>query len=185
MILSVLIPSLKERESSFNLIVDRLNGLIKKDNFEDKVEIIPLIDNREKTTGEKRNILKDKANGKYICFVDDDDDVSDDYFTEILKAIEFSGADIITFHLNKYIDGQFEYQCLFSKFMAQGYLENYIIMLPFHLCPHKKELADKINFPHKCFMEDSEYAVDLDKITKTEFHIQKVLYVYNFKTGKY
>lgn len=189
MILSILIPSLVERSNKLNYIQNRINNLILKDNLSNKVEVLTEIDNRELTTGKKRNILKERANGLYVCYIDDDDDISDDYLTEILNAIEISNADVITFCLNKNTNGVFEYQNIFSKFMAQGYLvgsdNKILVMLPVHLCPHKKGLADKIRFPHTCFREDYEYMLLLDKITKTEYHIDKSLYFYNYISGKY
>jgi glycosyltransferase involved in cell wall biosynthesis len=58
------------------------------------VEVITEVDNKQITTGAKRNNLLNKAQGKYICFIDDDDHISNDYLRLILEAIE-SDADCI------------------------------------------------------------------------------------------
>ncbi|SCM92825.1 Uncharacterized protein BWINRASL_01028 [Bacillus mycoides] len=37
------------------------------------VEILVLLENKKRTTGEKRNILVEQAKGEYVAFVDDDE----------------------------------------------------------------------------------------------------------------
>src|SRR5688572_12515966 len=48
------------------------------------------------TTGAKRNHLIHLAQGKYVTFIDDDDTISKDYVSEIMKAIE-SEPDVVGF----------------------------------------------------------------------------------------
>lgn len=184
-LLSVLIPTLVERRVKFNFIYNRLNVLLEKNSFNDLVEIIVLEDNREKSTGEKRNILKENCIGKYICYIDDDDDISDDYFTLIIDAINKSDADVITFKLHQQTDEKNDGVIRFNKYLGQGNLGDIRLMPPTHLCPHKKILADKIKFPHINFMEDTEYMNLLDKLTVTEQYIDEILYFYKYVSGKY
>ena len=83
--LSVLICTIPERKEKFDILLNKLQFLsINKD-----VEI--LCDNRARgtvTIGQKRNDLINKSTGDYISFVDDDDDISNNYFDLILNAIE-------------------------------------------------------------------------------------------------
>ena len=53
-----------------------------------EVEIVKFIDKGELTIGAKRNQLVKRSKGEYIAFIDDDDLVSFDYVSKILKAIE-------------------------------------------------------------------------------------------------
>src|SRR5882757_3102504 len=56
------------------------------------VEVIVASDNKEITTGQKRNLLVLSAKGKYVIQVDDDDSIPNYYVEELLKAAE-SDAD--------------------------------------------------------------------------------------------
>ena len=84
--LSILICSLNCRKK----LLDELLYVLEKQihNNDTSVELILNIDDGKKTIGQKRNELIHKANGKYSCFVDDDDMVTDDYISRILTAIQ-------------------------------------------------------------------------------------------------
>ena len=62
----------------------------------DEVECLVAIDNREATIGAKRNQLLKDSTGDYVCFIDDDDIVSEEYVERILEGTH-SGADCISF----------------------------------------------------------------------------------------
>ena len=64
------------------------------------VEILGLLDNQTLTVGSKRNKLLDIATGDYITFIDDDDRVTSDYISEIMKALaDYPGVDVINYDL--------------------------------------------------------------------------------------
>ena len=69
-------------------LIRNLDEQIEKANARELVEVIPEVDKGETPTGTKRNNLIDRAAGKYIVFVDDDDTVSDYYVSEILRCAE-------------------------------------------------------------------------------------------------
>lgn len=189
MILSILISSLEERARSFEYIHNKLLSQIEKGGLVGKVEVLTFIDNRENSTGHKRNSLKNTASGLYVCNVDDDDDVSDDYVSENVNAIEISNADIITFITDKYTDGKFDYKIRpsmnFDGGMMVGEGYNRVLMTqPTHLCPHKKSLADQITYPNLYRMADYGYEVELKKLIKTEHHIDKTLYIWKDSSFK-
>jgi hypothetical protein len=52
-----------------------------------KLEFCVARDNREKSVGKKRQELLQGATGKYMSFIDDDDDVTDAYFEDALACI--------------------------------------------------------------------------------------------------
>jgi hypothetical protein len=52
-----------------------------------KIEFCIACDNREKSIGRKRDELLKRAKGKYMSFIDDDDDVTDAYFEDALACI--------------------------------------------------------------------------------------------------
>ena len=82
--LSILIPTLKSRFKTLKAQVDR----IEYQRQQKPVQLLWLGDNKSITIGTKRNLLLDISSGEYICFVDDDDIISDNYIESILKAIE-------------------------------------------------------------------------------------------------
>ena len=60
------------------------------------VEVLTEVDSKQITTGAKRNNLLNKAQGKYICFIDDDDHIYPNYIKLILEAIEWDADCIAT-----------------------------------------------------------------------------------------
>ena len=74
------------------------------------VEILLLFDNRHLTLGAKRNFILDRAKGDYISFIDDDDDISDDYIQTLLTA----SKDVMTFKTAHYINGVFNKDVIYS-----------------------------------------------------------------------
>src|SRR3990172_9946081 len=94
MILSILICSLQKRFELLKQLHFHLFKQIYTLNVLGKVEVICNVDNKQKTTGQKRNELLQAARGKYISFIDDDDWVADYYVEEILKAAQ-SDCDVM------------------------------------------------------------------------------------------
>ena len=74
--LSILIPTLKSRIDLLSQTVYLLHGQMLECNAFGDIELLFDSDNGEVSTGEKRNKLIEKAEGKYIVFLDDDDDIS-------------------------------------------------------------------------------------------------------------
>lgn len=71
MMLSILICSLHSRSH----LLAELKAILQPQLTGD-VELLIEIDNKEISTGAKRNILLNRAQGKYIVFIDDDDMVN-------------------------------------------------------------------------------------------------------------
>ena len=108
--LSILIPSLVSREETRKELIEGLKIQIacKKEMFVrhenytveifsgDESEIVLIVDNKEMTTGAKRNLLLETASGDYISFVDCDDWAAPTYFQDFKKAA-VSNPDCICF----------------------------------------------------------------------------------------
>ena len=97
--LSILIPTLEERREQldelYSVIEDqcrRVEHFLFNDNVYvhrfPAVEIIWCRDAGERSVGAKRQLLLDMATGDYIAFIDDDDNIPDDYIAKVLNAIE-------------------------------------------------------------------------------------------------
>lgn len=191
MILSILIPTLVERREQFKTLAERLALL--SYNYPD-VEILSLIDNREKTTGAKRNELIDMAKGKFSAFIDDDDDVPDYYFSSIFAAIEknpnldcigFKGFFIDKTNPKKRLNPvRFRH----SKGLpySEGAVRGEYLRPPNHLNPMLTEYFRKIRFPDVTFAEDHDFCLRLAKegLIKNEIFLDIIMYYYNFTPKK-
>tara|TARA_R110002126_G_scaffold216159_1_gene362275 strand:+ start:851 stop:1498 length:648 start_codon:yes stop_codon:yes gene_type:complete len=87
-LVSILIPTLIERQEKYDNLVSGLYEQIKKNNLQDKVEIISICDNRNIPVVTKRNMLQKLSRGKYFTHLDDDDNFSDDYCKIVCEHIE-------------------------------------------------------------------------------------------------
>jgi glycosyltransferase involved in cell wall biosynthesis len=102
--LSILILSIPSRFNIFKPLVDKLMVQI---GDRDDVEVLSLFDNKSLHIYEKRNELMRIARGSHIVFLDDDDDVADDYVLKIATAIEENpSADVISFNQICYLAGK-------------------------------------------------------------------------------
>lgn len=179
-LLSILIPTLPER-------VHLLQRCTEHIGTNPEVEIV--IDNRPLgiTTGQKRNDLIDRAQGEYVCFVDDDDFVQPGYLNEIIYAIKMNDyPDCVTFEGWMSTDGKFTADWVIK--LGENYEDRGGIYyrFPNHLVPIKKRIAQRVKFPDKTLGEDFEWAKGIrDRgLIKTSFHIPKKLYHYCYLTRK-
>jgi hypothetical protein len=82
-LLSVLIPSVPSRITKMQALFAKLQAQI----GDLPVEVLCLLDNKKRTVGMKRDALVRTATGIYLAFVDDDDNVADDYIAKIVAKI--------------------------------------------------------------------------------------------------
>lgn len=181
--LSILVPSVAERRNTFlpkclDMLYSQLESLLPEQRKQ--VEILVLIDNKERMLGSKRNNLIDIAQGEYIAFIDDDDRIEPDYIESLLLAIE-SDADVITFQVSVSLNNEPAKICYYSKNYNRDYNEaNTYHRLPNHICCVKKEVSLKAPFLNIKNGEDSAYSKQLKPHLKTQYEINKVLYHYDY-----
>lgn len=174
--LSILIPSIPSRSERLEKIYAKLY-----EQSEGKdVEILVFIDNKKRSIGLKRDALVQMSLGDYVAFVDDDDDVSDNYIDEMLKGCD-SGKDVICFWQRSYIQGvegivDFDLSNKNSEFQAGKTTPR----KPYHVCGWRGELARKYRFPDKNYDEDRQWLIPLWKEAKTQYKIGKILHTYYF-----
>ncbi len=176
--LSILIPTLPERHE----LLRRLITVLEKTKTPD-VEIKIHDAGRGMSTGEKRNHLIKSADGEYFCFIDDDDLVPEYYISEMLKAINYN-PDVVTFIGHMTTDGKNRQN--FTIKLGSEYVtkNNHHYRFPNHLCAFKKSLVAHVQFPHTNVGEDYLWAVKLQTLIKTEVHINKDMYWYDFNSTK-
>jgi len=185
--LSVLIPTITKRsqeaERLFVLLENRVRGW--------PVELLMLRDNCWQNIGEKRNQLLRAATGDYITFLDDDDELLEGYFQNVIPATS-QGSDVICYDQEAIVDGaRGRITCGLGNPMMPFVPHAVIRRPPWFWCAWKRELASAYRVP--------ESFVDKDGIThhedvlwlrhlwveaKSETRIEAVLHRYNFSSEK-
>lgn len=183
--LSILIPSIPLRIKKFTAIFDKINLQAKDRN----VEVLGLFDNKRRSIGLKRDALMQMSRGEYVCFVDDDDDVSADYIVKLLQGIE-QKPDVITFKQHSYYD---QTHCIVNFDLHNSVNEPFkpvnlgenpytIKRRPFHVCGFRGDIARRYRFPDLMYGEDWDWCVQALNDVKTQVHIDEVLHIYKFDT---
>ena len=73
--LSILIPTLESRRELFAGMMAALESQVARDGLADRVEILCQLDDGTMPIGTKRNRLMERARGRFLAFVDDDDEL--------------------------------------------------------------------------------------------------------------
>ena len=189
-ILSILILTLEER-------ADKLAALksILEPQLNDNVELVIVCDNREDTVGKKRNMALEQANGRYICFIDDDDTVSDTYVDDILNIVSCNDVDCCSLtgniDLNEYPRGTFIHSLKYTEWgekIISGEGMNSVIEYyrpPNHLNVVRRDIAKFVGFNDNMSVgEDRDYSIRLRNHLTSEASINNVLYYYDAKSDK-
>lgn len=183
---NILICTLDERKITFERIYNKLKKQIADAHLEDKIEILFERDNREKTVGLKRNILLERSVGKYISFVDDDDDVHEQFIAMVHKKLQ-ENADCVSLIGEITFDGKnkkiFKHSIKYDHYFEEG---NVYYRPPNHLNPIKRNIALQASFTDKYYGEDTDWAMSLSKrgLINTEAVIDIPYYYYLYKPHK-
>lgn len=176
--LSILICSLTERRNIFlDRLLDKLDPQVKDKN----VEVLVFSDNAKRSIGQKRNDAIQMANGKYVCFVDDDDLVSDDYVDLILKEIRDWSPDVIVFDAIISFDGINHKLVKYGREFDHTETQDAYYRRPNHLMVHKKNNITEFFMDVKTGEDDEWASRMLDRIV-TQSRINKALYFYDYRT---
>ena len=178
--LSILICSvdIEERQDKLKKLIYELHRQISKNYAEEMVEIIVDSDNMNKSVGQKRNDLIEKAQGEFICFIDDDDFISENYLSIILYHLNPS-IDILLIAIEHIENGVNK-----PKIIPSLYIDNLntgeavFKTNHFHLCPHKKSIARNVLFEWVNFAEDMLYSQKMVKHINNYFLISEPIYIY-------
>ena len=170
--LSILICHLTGRAASLAKLLEKL-----KPQLGTTAEVIVDSDDGRKPVGDKRNDLLVRASGDYVAFVGDDDMVSDDYVSKIVKATE-SNPDCcgITGVIARH---GYEPKTFIQSLRYKQWRERDGVHYrsPGQFCPVKRDIALKAMFPDGAFA-DREYSARLLLLLKSEAFIEGPIYFY-------
>lgn len=183
--LSILIPTLPNRKAMLEELLDSLWLQAKKHSLENLFEILTN-DDSLMSIGEKRNQMLQSASGEFVVFIDDDDEVSDDYLNLILGAIKVRpDADCIGMRGYITFDGQNKKEWSISKSHKTWHeLNNIYFRTPNHISPVRTEIAKKCGFPPLKDGEDYAYSIAILPYLQNEFFIDKEIYHYKYVSKK-
>lgn len=178
--LSVLICTIPSRVTLFVSLLNRIAKL--KQTTSLRVEVL-FDDDMTITIGEKRQRLLNKARGKYCCFIDDDDEITDEYF----KVIEESGLSYDCIQLNgmMYRDGV-QHSPFYHSIIYPSWVDgkDAFYRPPNHLNPVRTSISKQIGFVSKNYFEDRDFSSRLlsSGLLKTEYSHTTLQYRYMFST---
>lgn len=178
-LMSIMILSIPSRLEKLISLYDKLE---KQSTDYPEVEILCLVDNKSMSIGEKRQCVLDSARGQWVGFMDDDDDISDDYVSSLVEAMKNNPADVITFDQHCIVNGH-EFTVNFSmnnpneRYM---YGMKHVKRPPFHMCFWKSEIAKNAKFEDSSYGEDYAWCLNMYPQVKSETHINKYLHLYRY-----
>jgi glycosyltransferase involved in cell wall biosynthesis len=182
-LLSILIPATPRRyHSHLWPLWQKLQAQVDALEREGTVELLVFLDNRQRTIGEKRDALVQMSRGEFVAFVDDDDDVAQDYIASLIGAIDKSSNDVsvITFDQNVSVNGV-EAVCSFSlRHRNEPFTQPSFKRSAWHVCAWRGDLARRFRFPATNYGEDWAWARHLVVEATGEYHIDRVLHHYRY-----
>lgn len=185
MTLSILIPTIESRYQQFSALLDFLEV---QPGFKTYFNIFAYYDEGQMTIGEKRQLLLEQADGDYVAFIDDDDEVTDQYIPRIIAAC-WNKPDVVGFKGWMTTNGAKKELWEISKSNPyktchQGPFR--YLRFNNHLSPVKREIALKIGYKFMTHGEDYDYACRLQQsgLIRSEFFIDEFLYHYKYISKK-
>lgn len=178
--LSILICTIPSRSEMLKQLTQQLMLLLNK---YDKDEYEVLVNADEKlNVGKKRNLLLESSSGDYVVFIDDDDEIHDNYIDAFMNAIKSNpDADCIGYKGYITFDGAYKKDWVISKECNSWHEKDGIYFrTPNHISPVKRTIAMEVKFPEIEFGEDYEYSMGILPLLKKETFIDEQLYHYKF-----
>lgn len=186
MILSIIMLSVPERQKEFKSLRDKVKEQIDTLHSQHptlgQVEIVPILTdkfiNGGPSIGKKRGMGLQHATGKYVCWLDDDDDISPDYVETIVRLAE-SNADVLTFNNISRFD---TFWCVVQMSLQIAYDDQvepgFIWRRPYHVCAFKRDNILDVAFPDANWDEDTAFIQEALKRCKTQARSNRILHEY-------
>lgn len=180
--ISILIPSIPQRIDRLKELIAKYESYISLYNLD--AEIISLIDNKRMTIGAKRNALVDLARGSYWVMSDEDDELTEVYFSQINKINEVyyegSSIDVVTYLQSARINEDQSTVKFGLKNINEELVKDGITNRPaWHCCTWRKEAVKDARFDSSLnWGEDDLFQRVANQLAKTEIHIPEICHIY-------
>lgn len=186
-ILSILIPTIKERAGMFTVLHNEVIRQVKyiDDTHPTLGQIEVLFDDSARyldgglSIGHKRQALLDRSKGKYVCFLDDDESIAPNY-AETLVRLCVQNKDVCTFRNISKLDN---FWMIVN--MGLAYQNNEatprttVKRKPWHICPVKSVYAKKYRFDNLNYGEDWHWMEKVLRHCRTEAKTDAIIHQYN------
>lgn len=176
LMLSILIATQGRRQQKFEQLLKKLTD--QAELYKGQIEIVAYWNNGELPIGVIRQKLVEAAQGEYICFVDDDDDVPSYYCREIIEALKHKN-DYVGFQVqffNNGVEGLPVYHDLKYPVWQEDHKGYYRGVT--HLNPIRRSIALKGTFTVLGAGEDADWARSIRHLVHTQTYIDKIMYRY-------
>jgi hypothetical protein len=181
-VLSILIPTITGRESSYTTLYNNIQKQLLDNQLHTIVEVLTLKDNKELTVGKKRQLLAEQSAGTHVVYIDDDDDISDDYCKLITDALLLNpDVDCVGIQGVITTNGKNQKQWYISKEYKRWFEKDRIYYrTPNHISPVKRTLCLQTGFDDIKYAEDYNYSIKLLPLLQTEVLIKTNIYHYKY-----
>ena len=181
--LSILIPTLIERDGQRERLLVSIREKLGRLAPTLRVEFCIDRDNRQTSIGLKRQRLKKGAKGKYLVFIDDDDDITDAYIEDVVATIHGN------FHVMRLVGQMAEHRFVHSTdfglttMMCSATNPPVFQRPPNHLNPMMTDLARFFSFQDATRGEDLDWTIRVCRsgLLRTQYvsDMSRVHYIYN------
>jgi len=154
------------------------------DTQEHECEVLTSVDSGQKSSGSKRNSLVRQSHGEYIAFIDDDDEISDDYVSVLAQAAVHHKPDIVSFTMEVSLRGVRRHRRKAHENWELGLWNDDRgngLMTANHLCCWRREIATKVAWCDRLGYGDDQLwykPLIAANIAKSCWFTGKVLYKY-------
>lgn len=150
--------------------------------YENKIKNIKIISQENKGLSAARNVGIREAKGEYLCFLDCDDSIEENFLSDILNLLEKNKVDLIIFGMQRRTNDEKIYlkkiplKDSISDLLYNSYACNKVI---------RKELMinNNIYFPIKKYYEDAHTIPKLFFLSKNIIYLDKIYYNYYLNEG--
>jgi hypothetical protein len=156
---SILIPTLVERDAKREALLASIREKLERLAPTLRIEFCIDRDNREASVGAKRQRLMKGAKGKYMAFIDDDDDITDAYIEDLVATV--TGG----FHVMRIVGQMAQYVFVHSTdfnlttMMCSATDPPVFQRPPNHLNPMMTDVAKFFSFRDATYGEDIDWTI--------------------------
>ena len=170
---------------------DRSNEII--DKYKEKFENIKVFHFQNSGLGATRNKGIELANGKYIAFLDGDDFMFENGYSNLLESADYNNADVVTSPVERFEDGKYTRSGLHKKVDFTPKIStnlNETISLLYDTTSTNKiyKLAflkkHQLYFPEDVVYEDIYFTMRVYAKSQTINIIDDITYVWRIRTGE-
>jgi glycosyltransferase involved in cell wall biosynthesis len=180
----ILIPTMAGREKRLQALLASINEKKARICSDLKIVVTLFYDNRERKVGSKRQELMSNAKGKYMSFIDDDDEITDAYFEDAAECIRQKNH---VCRLRGKVDSCTFTHSIDIPITGPMAVDREFLRPPNHLNVILTDIAKFFKFDNVQIGEDFDFAVRLSKsnFLKLEYKSDpsRIHYIYNVPVG--